>query len=269
MTDGTPTKIKIAGLVIEKRRFDCDGNMAEFEELARLAAERGAQLVVTPEGFLEGYIVQTKDLTPERYAQVAQEIPGGAYYERIRKLAGELGIHVAAGMAERQGDRFYNTCVLIDSNGELVGKYRKAHTLNDEKLNTLGDSFPIFETQLGRIGIMICYDRQPPETARLLTLHGADLILNPAAGSYGETNTMMVRTRAYENGVPIIFSHYADCLVIDQRGDLVAQYKKNGDRVVMGEVEPGRRRSTIDFRRPKLYADLCHSPGGRQPPSGG
>ena len=259
--DSRSRRITVAGLVIEKRPFDREANMQELEELAGRAASAGAKLLVTPEGFLEGYIVQTEGLTAERYAEVAEKIPGGDYYERIRNVAQENRVYLAAGLAERSGDKFYNSCVLVSPQGKLVGNYHKSHTLNDEPLNTLGDSFPVFETELGRIGIMICYDRQPPETARLLTLHGAEIILNPAAGSYGETNTMMVRTRAYENGVPIVFSHFAECLIIDRAGKVVDRYREGGDRVVVAKLEVRRGKSTIDYRRPELYSDLCGKPG--------
>lgn len=257
-------KLKVAGLVIEKRPFDCEGNLRELEELAKQAAGKGAELLVTPEGFLEGYIVGQKDLTPRRYAEVAQRIPGSELFERICNVARENSVFLAAGMAEIEGERFFNTCALIGSDGSLIGKYRKTHTLDDEKLNTLGDAFPVFDTSIGKIGVMICYDRQPPEVARILTLNGADIILNPAAGSWGDTNTMMVRTRAYENGVPIVFAHFAECLIIDGNGELVAHYERGGERVVVAPIEIGRRGSTIDYRRPKLYAALCRAREGAE-----
>lgn len=250
--------VRVAGLVIEKRGFDCEANMRELEELVPRAAEKGARIVVTPEGFLEGYIIQTPDLTPERYAEVAEQIPGGKYYERISELARKNGVYLAAGMAEKDGDSFYNACALINPKGELVGKYHKSHTLSDEPLNTLGEEFPVFDTEIGRIGMMICYDRQPPETARMLTMHGADIILNPAAGSYGETNTMVMRVRAYENGVPIVFAHFAECLIINRGGSIVSRYEQGGDRAVVADLEIGRGKSTIDFRRPEIYGDLCN-----------
>lgn len=251
-----PRRLRVAGLLIQRRPFDCEGNAAEFEELAARVSEGGAQLLVTPEGFVEGYIIQTEGLARDRYAEVAQAVPGGRYYERVRETAVRHGVYVAAGMAEKEGERFYNTSALIGPDGTLIGKYRKSHTLSDEPLNTRGGSFPVFDTPIGRIGIMICYDRQPPETARLLTLHGADIILNPAAGSYGETNTMMMRTRAYENGVPIVFAHFAECLLIDRKGGLIARYAEGGQRAVVADVEIGRGKSTIDYRRPEIYADL-------------
>ena len=251
--------IRVAGLVIERREFDCAGNMKELEELVPRAAEKGAKLLVTPEQFLDGYIAQAKGLTPERYAEVAEEIPNGKHFQRMCELAKENAVYLAAGMVEKAGDTFYNACALIGPRGELIGKYYKVHTLSDEMLNTLGDSFPVFDTDLGKIGIMICYDRQPPETARMLTMHGADVILNPAAGSYGETNTMIVRMRAYENGVPIVFAHFAKCLIIDRRGDIVKKYEEGGDHALVSDLEIGRGKSTIDYRRPELYADICDS----------
>lgn len=251
--------LRVAGLVVQKREFDCEANIRELEGLVKRAAEDGAQLLVTPEGFLEGYVVQTEGLTAERYGEVAQEIPGGYYYERIAGIARKYSVYLAAAIAEKEGGLFYNACALIGPDGKLIGKYRKSHTLNDEQLNTLGDEFPVFETEIGRIGIMICYDRQLPETARLLTLHGADIILNPAAGVYGEMNTMMMRVRAYENGVPIVFSHYAECLIIDRHGTLIKRFED--DRAVVANLQIGRGVSGIDFRRPEIYSGLVE----RQP----
>lgn len=246
--------LRVAGLAVQKREFDCEANIRELEELVKRAADNGAQILVTPEGFLEGYIVQTEGLTVEQYAGVAQEIPGGYYYERIAEIARKDSVYLAAGMAEKENGLFYNTCALIGPDGKLIGKYRKSHTLDDEPLNTLGDEFQVFDTELGKIGIMICYDRQLPETARLLTLHGADIILNPAAGSYGEMNTMMMRVRAYENGIPIVFSHFAECLIIDKQGNLIGRFED--DRAVVADMQIGRGSSGIDFRRPEIYSDL-------------
>lgn len=252
-------KLVVAGLVVTRNQFDCEANMRVMEELAAQAAARGAKLLVTPEGFLEGYIIQTKGLTPEKYSSVAQSIPESAYYRRMCDVAARHKVYLAAGFAEIEQNRFYNTCVLLAPDGSLIGKYRKCHTLNDEPLNTRGNNLPVFDTEIGKIGIMICYDRQPPETARLLTLRGADIIVNPAAGSYGEKNTIMMRTRAYENGVPIVFSHFAECLIIDRKGDIVNQYREDSGRAVVAEIEIGRGKSTIDYRRPELYSDLCRS----------
>ena len=254
--------VRVAGLVIKKRPFEREANLRALEELLPMAASQGARLAVTPEGFLEGYIVQTKDLTPQRYAEVAERIPGGDCFDRITRLCAKCGVFLAAAMAEKENGKFYNTCALIGPDGKLIGKYRKTHTLNDEPLNTLGDSFPVFRTPLGRIGIMICYDRQPPEVARILTLRGAEIILNPAAGSRGETNTNMMRTRAYENGVPIVFCHHAECLIIDRQGRIIKQVEAENDTLALADTEFGRRGSTIDHRRPELYSDMCER--GRQ-----
>ena len=261
--------VRVAGLIIRKRPFDREANLRAFEELLPKAIKQGAHVVVTPEGFLEGYIVQTKGLTPSRYSEVAEKIPGGDYYERIAHLCSVHSLYVAAGMAEKDGERFYNTCALIGPDGKLIGKYRKTHTLNDEPLNTLGDSFPIFDTEVGKIGIMICYDRQLPETARILALHGAQMILNPAAGSHGEMNTNMIRTRAYENGVPVVFCHFAECLMAGPHGEVVARLESHKDDLLVADIPLGRARSTIDYRRPELYHDLVVVGGVSDPDRSG
>jgi predicted amidohydrolase len=68
----------------------------------------------------------------------------------------------------------------------------------------------------------------------------------------------MMRTRAYENGVPVVFCHYAECLIIDRRGNIVKRAESDRDAIVTAEVEIGRTSSTIDHRRPELYGDLCN-----------
>ena len=72
----------------------------------------------------------------------------------------------------------------------------------------------------------------------------------------------MMRTRAYENGVPIVFCHHTECLIIDRQGRIVKQVEAENDTLALADVEIGRKGSTIDHRRPELYSDMCER--GRQ-----
>ncbi|UCH34331.1 MAG: carbon-nitrogen hydrolase family protein, partial [Armatimonadota bacterium] len=236
-----------------------EANWAKAERMVRDAAAAGAELVCAPEGFLEGYIVQEKGLTRAKYRSIGESVRRGPYVRKMRGLCAELRVGLCAGFAERTGPRMYNSAALIGRRGEVIGVFRKVHDMGAEPLNTRGDDFPVFDTESGPIGIMICFDRQLPETARLLALRGAKLVLNPSAGMHGETNDIMMRTRAYENGVWVIFSHPKDCLIISPKGEIVAR-AHGPDEVVLANIDlaqagsggPGRH------RRPEVYRDLSN-----------
>jgi len=250
--------VRVAGISLKSRPWDKAANWRKARRLLRRAAAQGAGLVCAPEGFLEGYIVQEKGLTRARYRSAGESVRRGEYIREMRRLCADLGIYLVAGFAERAGPRMHNSAALIGPGGEMIGVFRKVHDMGAEPLNAGGDGFPVFDTGLGRVGIMICFDRQLPESARLLALRGARLILNPSAGMWGETNDVMMRTRAYENGVWIIFSHPRDCLIISPRGEIVAR-ASGPDEVVVADVDldaagsggPGRH------RRAEVYRDLC------------
>jgi predicted amidohydrolase len=105
---------------------------------------------------------------------------------------------------------------------------------------------------------LICFDRQLPETARVLALRGAKLILVPAWGGYGEMNDIMMRVRAYENGVWLAFVHPKRCLIIDPKGSIIAKDAGEFDQVVMAtiRIDPGAKQTLLERRRPDLYEEL-------------
>jgi len=250
--------VTVAGLSLESRAWDKESNWRKAELMLRQAAAKGAKLICAPEGFLEGYIVQEKGLTRVKYRSAGESVRRGKHISEMRRLCADLGVHFVAGFAERSGPHMHNSAALIGPRGQMIGVFRKVHDMGKEPLNTMGDDFPVFDTEFGRVGIMICFDRQLPESARLLALRGALLICNPSAGMYGETNDVMMRTRAYENGVWIIFSHPRDCLIISPKGEIVAR-AQGPDEIVLADIDlaqagtggPGRH------RRPEVYRRLC------------
>ncbi|WP_214410531.1 nitrilase family protein [Sphaerisporangium fuscum] len=141
--------------------------------LAARAADDGATLIVLPELATTGYSFRTR---AEAYAH-AESVPDGDTVRAWESFARERGVHLAGGLAERDGARLYDTAVLVGPDG-YVGHYRKAHLWNEEKLwFTPGDlGFPVFETPIGRIGLLICWDIWFPEVPRLLAQQGADII---------------------------------------------------------------------------------------------
>jgi predicted amidohydrolase len=250
----------IAGLRLMPQRWDKQSNFAKMERYAREAAARGANLVITPEGFLEGYVGNdhaNKDLTREKYFNIGESVDG-ALLGRARDLAKELKIYLLLGFAERRGDRMYNSLAIFSPEGRLAHKYSKAHNADDEPYNTTGIEFPVAETPLGRWGTLICYDRQLPETSRILSIKGAQLIIVPAWGGHGDMNDAMMRTRAFENGVYVAFVHPQRALIIDPRGNVVAQDSGGDDQIVMARVVLDQRigKAAIRSRKPELYREI-------------
>jgi len=151
----------------------CAGNLARGLVLAEQAVAGGANLLVLPELANTGYSYRNR----QEAFELAESVPDGPSVRRWMEFARRHGVYLAAGLAERDGDQLYDTAVLVGPEG-FVGKYRKAHLWNQEKLwFTAGNlGFPVFDTPIGRIGLMICWDVWFPEVPRLLAMQGADII---------------------------------------------------------------------------------------------
>ena len=152
----------------------------------------------------------------------------------------------------------YNSAVIFSPQGDVALRYSKSHATADEPFNTKGTEFPVNDTIYGRWGALICFDRQLPETARILALKGAQFILVPAWGNYGEMNDTMMRVRAYENQVWLAFVHPKRCLIVDPRGTVVAQSSGQGDQTVMATIRLSDEtpRRLLRERRPELHGEI-------------
>lgn len=151
-------------------------NVARSIRHIESAAKNGASLVVLPELANSGYVFADRD---EAFS-LAEELPNGETTRIFTEAAQRLGIHIVAGIAERAGERLYNSAIFTGPSGP-IGVYRKLHLWGDEKrFFEPGDlGVPVFDTPLGRIAIAICYDGWFPETYRLAATQGADLVCVP------------------------------------------------------------------------------------------
>jgi predicted amidohydrolase len=134
-------------------------------------------LLVLPEFFATGYQFISKD----EVAELSEQIPAGNTTECFTELSLQKGFYIVAGLPERYGDSFFNSAILTGPDG-FVGVYRKTHLFFEEKLYFCpGDTgFKVWDTKIGRIGIMICFDWFFPESMRTLALMGAEIIAHPA-----------------------------------------------------------------------------------------
>lgn len=140
------------------------------------AARNGASLVVLPELANSGYVFASRD---EAFS-LAEELSSGTTVEMWADAARRLGVHIVAGIAERDGQRLYNSAVLIGPSG-LVGTYRKLHLWNHEHVffEPGNRGVPVFDLPLGRVSIAICYDGWFPEVYRLASAQRADIVCVP------------------------------------------------------------------------------------------
>jgi len=245
--------VRVAGIVLKWIRGDKEANWRRAEPLIRLAAARGAKLVVTTECFLDGYAIQDKSIPLDVYRALGERIPGGACFRRLAALADELDIHLVAGMLEAAGDERHNTAVLLGPDGRLLGRYRKQFLEHESVRNAPGDECPAFETPWGRAGILICADRRKPEIARDICRNGAVFIIIPSGGMFGpKTNDPIVQARSRENGVPIVFVHPVEFLVTGRDGSILTRTLL-GDRLLIppaGEGGPEDLNGAILFDLP-------------------
>src|SRR5437879_3114954 len=183
MTDRPPAKYKV-GLVQMAMSADPDENLKHAIDRLEEAARQGARLVCLPELFRSRYFAQVEDAA---LFDLAEPVPGPST-EALGKVARRAGVVVIAPVFERRAPGLYhNTAAVIDADGRLVGLYRKMHIPDDpayyEKFYFApGDlGFRTFDTQVGRIGTLVCWDQWYPEGARLTALQGAHILFYPTA----------------------------------------------------------------------------------------
>src|SRR5437867_929004 len=160
----------VAGLRVMPERWNKESNFRKLERYSRQAAAQGAKVVITPEGFLDGYVGNDRPLDKEKYFAIA-ESSDGPMMNRARKLAGELKIYLAVGFPEHRGDQIYNSVVIFGPDGGVVSQYSKTHC-GGEPHNTEGTEFPVVTTPVGRWRTLICLDGQLPEPSRILGIRG-------------------------------------------------------------------------------------------------
>jgi len=272
-------KLKIAGLQMEPRILDKQGNLARCLQLIELCAAQGARLMVFPECTLTGNCYSSL----EEAIPMAEPIPGPGT-ERLAAACRELGVHVVIGLIENGGDRYYNAAALLGPAG-LLGKHRKLHLpyLGVDRFLSWGDMPPaVYQTELGRIGIGICYDLMFAEHSRILSLQGADLLVFPA--NWPDLGRVypdyIIPTRAIENHVfCVAVNRVGDergtrfcggSMIADWLGRTLARGRDDEEDILYAEIEPeeARRKHMViepgqhegDFindRRPDLYGLIC------------
>jgi predicted amidohydrolase len=205
-----------------------------FVRFVEEAAAKGADIVCLPEGI-------TLVGNGLKYADAAEPIPGPST-ELLGALAKRLRVWLVAGIYEREGKRIYNTAVLIGRDGSLAGRYRKM-SLPDEEIEggiTPGSDTPVFDTDFGRVGLMICWDASYPQVAAALARRGAEVVFLPIWGGVEE----LVQARAIENQAYVVASGY------DFRSGI---FDRNGKRIADAKGDPDVVVATVDLAEPTVW----------------
>lgn len=186
---------------MEPRRFDVKQNvdrMCDFMERIK-KEEPTVDLILFPELATSGYECG------ERFQDLAEVAGVGPSFKRISELCSKLGVYCVFGFPERSAEIaeiLYNSAAVIGASGELLGVYRKVHLFDTEKVPFRpGWEYPLFRTELGKFGVMICWDTAFPEVARTYALKGAEFILIPTnwEDPYSRDWDLITQARAFDN----------------------------------------------------------------------
>lgn len=267
---------------------DVDANVATAERLVRQAGAAGAQVVLIPELFEGPYFC--KDMLPEHFAR-ALPLDGHPTVGHFAKLAAELDVVLPLSVYERANNATFNTVVIVDADGSVLGNYRKSHIpdgpgYTEKYYFNGGDTgFRVWATKHATIGVGICWDQWFPESARCMALLGAELLLYPTAigseppdpswDSSGHWQRVM-QGHAGANLMPLIaanrFGHevgqtteitfYGSSFIADSTGEKVAEAGRDGEAVLTATFDLDELRTMrhswglFRDRRPDLYGPI-------------
>ncbi len=258
-------------------------NIKKAESLVRRAAEKGANIILLQELF--DYLYFCQEVNPD-YFQLAHEAEKHPTIQHFEKLSKELNVVLPISFFERKNNVFFNSVMVIDADGERLGVYRKTHIPDDpgyyEKYYfSPGDTgFKVWNTKFGKIGIAICWDQWFPETARCLSLKGAEMIFYPTAIGTSPTSVnhwqITMQGHAAANMVPIIASNrigkekfgttqiefYGKSFISNNFGQIVEETDNKEETILTAEFDLDDldkfRREACCYRdrRPECYEDL-------------
>jgi N-carbamoylputrescine amidase len=264
---------------------DRAANVDKGVAMVRQAATEGARIILLPELFETPYFC--KDQDPKWFLE-ARPLAGNATLERFAALARELNVVLPVSFFEQANNAYYNSLAVIDTDGKILGLYRKSHIPDgpgyQEKFYfRQGDTgFKVWDTRYGRIGIGICWDQWFPETARSMALMGADILFYPTAigsepqdasidsrdhwqrvmqGHAGANLMPLVASNRYgrEAGETCTLTFYGSSFIAGPTGEKVAEAGREGDAVLTAsfDIEAIRRQRAawglFRDRRPDLY----------------
>lgn len=262
---------------------DREATLARADALVREAAARGAQIVLLQEMW-ETRFFAFNDWKPEHFA-LAAPADNHPALAHMAALAAELGVVLPVNFYERANNAYYNTVMVIDADGQMLGLYRKSHIplgppgCYEKVYTNPGDTgFRVWPTRFGTIGVGICWDQWFPEAARIMALKGADILFYPTAiGSDCHDHwEVVMRGHAGANLVPVVVSnrvgtergdlgettYWGQSFIAGPEGEIVAKAGSEEEGVITATFDLEANRllranwGVFRDRRPDLYAPL-------------
>lgn len=274
-------KVKIAAVQMDPKLMESKANLDKILYEVRNAASNDADLIVFPECALTGYVFTNLD----EAVPFMETVPGPSVNE-LSTCCLKLKVHIVFGLLEKDGDKCYNTAVLVGPQG-LVGKYRKIHLpfLGIDRFIDPGDKpFQVYQTPIGNIGIQICYDCNFPESSRVLALKGADILVIPTNWPEGREKVAkyIMVARAFENKVNLVAVDRVGIergtkfiglsKIVDACGDAIVEASTDHEEIIYAEVslvEARQKRTVykagefeinlINDRRPEFYGEITET----------
>jgi predicted amidohydrolase len=257
---------------------DVAGNLRRLDAACASAAERGAEVLVTPEMFISGY-----GITPAEVRRLAEE-PGGPTETAVAEIARRHRLAIVYGHPERapgprgseargseargSEDGVYNAATMIGADGVVRGRHRKVHLFGDLDRSLFaanGERPSTFDFDGSRVGMLICYDVEFPEAVRSLAVGGARAIFVPTANMAGcdEVQEFLVRARACENNCAVVYANYCGAddvfeynglsMICGPRGEVLAQADAKGEELVIADLPGASSATYLADRRADLY----------------
>jgi 5-aminopentanamidase len=277
------TKVKLAGVQMDVKIGANQENLDKMLAYMRTAARNQADLIVFPECALSGYMFSSR----EEALPFMETVPGPST-AKLAAACQELNVYAVVGLLEKAGRQCFNAAALIGPQG-LIGNYRKNHLpfLGIDRFVDPGNApFQVFETPIGKIGLHICYDCTFPESARVMTLMGADILVLPTNWPEGRRNVSehVVITRAYENRVHLIAvdrvgverggKFIGGSKIVSASGDVLAAGSEKDEQVLYAEIDLAEARQKrliikpgefevdcVRDRKPELYGKISEIRG--------
>jgi 5-aminopentanamidase len=276
---------KIAAVQMDCRLGETQSNLQLIRERLRAAADGGARLVAFPECALTGYCFESKE---EAWPHAEPLL--GPSMNAVASDCRSLAVWAIIGFLERDdaSGQFFNAAALVGPGG-IVGSYRKIHLpcLGVDRFAAPGDRpFEVHDLGGLRVGINICYDGSFPESSRVLTLLGADLVVLPTNWPTGARSTVkyLVQARALENHIYYLaanrtgeergFQFLGQSRIVNWDGELLASSEGRPEEILYAELDPEAARqkqvvkipdkyeiNRVDHRRPEMYGPLCDMSG--------
>lgn len=279
-------KIRIAAVQTKPILMKNEENLKRVIRKIRETTAKKVNLIVFPECCLSGYVFYSRD----EALPFAETVPGPST-KKLAELCASLKVYIILGLLEKDNDKLFNAAAFIGPEG-LIGKYRKIHLpfLGVDRFVDRGEeTFKVYQTPIGNIGLEICYDIIFPESSRIMMLLGADILVISTNFPRDHTRNVIqhiIPTRAIENTVHIVESDRVgsergtffagQSKIVDATGKILGLASAHKEEIIYGEVDlevsrnkhltiiPGEYEvDRLKDRRPELYGEILRLLGNR------